>query len=69
MLGLAQGAYDLTLPYLFERKQFGKLIYILYINIYEIIYLFFFSIMIGQRIGDFQSMQHQYAQRKKINNK
>ncbi|CAO3615741.1 unnamed protein product [Cunninghamella echinulata] len=37
MLGLAQGCYDITLPYLFERKQFG------------------------QRIGDFQSMQHQYA--------
>lgn len=38
MLGLAQGAFDLTLPYLFERKQFGK------------------------AIGDFQAMQHQYAE-------
>ncbi|PVV00746.1 hypothetical protein BB560_004860 [Smittium megazygosporum] len=24
MLGIAQGAYDYTLPYLFQRKQFGK---------------------------------------------
>ncbi|KAL0084772.1 acyl-CoA dehydrogenase/oxidase [Phycomyces blakesleeanus] len=38
MIGLAQGAYDIALPYLFQRKQF---------NTY---------------IGDFQSMQHQYAQ-------
>ncbi|KAJ2449825.1 hypothetical protein EV183_004674 [Coemansia sp. RSA 2336] len=38
MLGLAQGAFDSALPYLFERKQFGS------------------------RIGDFQGMQHQYAQ-------
>ena len=32
------GAYDATLPYLFDRKQFNT------------------------RIGDFQGMQHQYAQ-------
>lgn len=38
MLGLAQGCYDATLPYLFDRKAFG------------------------QAIGDFQGMQHQYAQ-------
>ncbi|KAJ2000332.1 hypothetical protein H4R26_004665 [Coemansia thaxteri] len=38
MLGLAQGAFDHALPYLFQRKQFGS------------------------RIGDFQAMQHQYAQ-------
>ncbi|KAI9360388.1 acyl-CoA oxidase [Zopfochytrium polystomum] len=38
MLGLAQGAFDNALPYLFERKQFGSL------------------------IGDFQGLQHQYAQ-------
>lgn len=38
MLGLAQGAFDLTMPYLFERKQFGKC------------------------IGDFQAMEHQYAE-------
>ncbi|KAG1047088.1 hypothetical protein G6F43_010448 [Rhizopus delemar] len=38
MIGLAQGAYDIALPYLFQRKQFG------------------------QFIGDFQAMQHQYAQ-------
>ncbi|KAF7729029.1 hypothetical protein EC973_005060 [Apophysomyces ossiformis] len=38
MIGLAQGAYDIALPYLFQRKQF---------NTY---------------IGDFQAMQHQYAQ-------
>ena len=38
MLGLAQGAMDAALPYLFQRKQFGS------------------------RIGDFQGMQHQYAQ-------
>ncbi len=38
MLGLAQGVFDHTLPYLFQRKQFGTL------------------------IGDFQGMQHQYAQ-------
>ncbi|KAJ2779997.1 hypothetical protein H4R18_003697 [Coemansia javaensis] len=38
MLGLAQGAFDNVLPYLFQRKQFGTL------------------------IGDFQGMQHQYAQ-------
>mmetsp|Transcript_13568 Transcript_13568/g.15456 ORF Transcript_13568/g.15456 Transcript_13568/m.15456 type:complete len:412 (+) Transcript_13568:107-1342(+) len=37
MVGLAQGAFDATMPYLNERKQFG------------------------QAIGDFQSMQHQYA--------
>lgn len=24
MIGAAQGAYDIALPYLFERKQFGK---------------------------------------------
>ncbi|KAJ2402632.1 hypothetical protein GGI23_000582 [Coemansia sp. RSA 2559] len=38
MLGLAQGAFDAVLPYLFQRKQFGSF------------------------IGDFQGMQHQYAQ-------
>ncbi|KAJ1730365.1 hypothetical protein LPJ61_003053 [Coemansia biformis] len=38
MLGLAQGAFDNAMPYLFQRKQFGT------------------------RIGDFQGMQHQYAQ-------
>ncbi|KAJ2788577.1 hypothetical protein H4R20_007348 [Coemansia guatemalensis] len=38
MVGLAQGAFDSAMPYLFERKQFGT------------------------RIGDFQAMQHQYAQ-------
>ncbi|KAJ1720924.1 hypothetical protein LPJ53_004502 [Coemansia erecta] len=38
MLGIAQGAFDVALPYLFQRKQFG------------------------QFIGDFQAMQHQYAQ-------
>ncbi len=38
MLGLAEGAFSNTLPFLFQRKQFGKL------------------------IGDFQGMQHQYAQ-------
>ncbi|KAI8097891.1 acyl-CoA dehydrogenase/oxidase [Gilbertella persicaria] len=38
MVGTAQGAYDIALPYLFQRKQFG------------------------QFIGDFQAMQHQYAQ-------
>lgn len=38
MVGIAQGAFDSTLPYLFDRKAFG------------------------QPIGDFQGMQHQYAQ-------
>jgi len=38
MLGIAQGAFDATMPYLFERQQFGS------------------------AIGDFQGMQHQYAQ-------
>jgi len=38
MLGIAQGAFDATMPYLQQRKQFGT------------------------RIGDFQGMQHQYAQ-------
>ncbi|KAJ2721828.1 hypothetical protein GGI07_003711 [Coemansia sp. Benny D115] len=38
MLGLAQGAFDNAMPYLFQRKQFGAF------------------------IGDFQAMQHQYAQ-------
>lgn len=38
MIGTAQGAFDIALPYLFQRKQFG------------------------QYIGDFQAMQHQYAQ-------
>lgn len=38
MLGLAQGVYDQTLPYLFDRHQFGS------------------------PIGDFQAMQHQYAE-------
>lgn len=37
MLGLAQGVYDKTMPYLFERQQFG------------------------QYIGEFQAMEHQYA--------
>lgn len=40
MIGLAQGAYDIALPYLFQRKQFNT------------------------NIGDFQGMQHQYAQSK-----
>lgn len=38
MLGLAQGVFDETMPYLFQRKQFHTF------------------------IGDFQSMQHQYAE-------
>ncbi|TMW66091.1 hypothetical protein Poli38472_003856 [Pythium oligandrum] len=38
MLGLAQGVYDQTMPYLFDRHQFGS------------------------PIGDFQAMQHQYAE-------
>jgi len=38
MLGIAQGAMDAAMPYLFQRKQFG------------------------QRLADFQGMQHQYAQ-------
>jgi len=38
MIGLAQGAFDVAMPYMMERKQFG------------------------QCIGDFQGMQHQYAQ-------
>ncbi|RKP17935.1 acyl-CoA oxidase [Rozella allomycis CSF55] len=38
MIGLAQGAFDHTMPYLFQRKQFNS------------------------RIGDFQGLQHQYAQ-------
>jgi alkylation response protein AidB-like acyl-CoA dehydrogenase len=38
MLGLAQGVYDVTMPYLWQRKQFGT------------------------NIGDFQGMEHQYAQ-------
>lgn len=38
MIGLAQGAFNQTMPYLFQRKQFNT------------------------RIGDFQGMQHQYAQ-------
>jgi alkylation response protein AidB-like acyl-CoA dehydrogenase len=38
MLGIAEGAYDTAMPYVFQRKQFGS------------------------AIGDFQAMQHQYAQ-------
>ncbi|KAF7731252.1 hypothetical protein EC973_000668 [Apophysomyces ossiformis] len=38
MIGAAQGAYDIALPYIMERKQFGK------------------------AIGEFQAMQHQFAQ-------
>ena len=38
MLGIAQGAFDTAMPYLWERKQFGS------------------------HIGEFQGMQHQYAQ-------
>ncbi|ORZ33600.1 acyl-CoA dehydrogenase/oxidase [Catenaria anguillulae PL171] len=38
MIGLAQGAFDIAVPYTFDRKQFG------------------------QAIGEFQGMQHQYAQ-------
>lgn len=38
MVGLAQGVYDETMPYLFQRKQFNTF------------------------IGDFQAMQHQYAE-------
>ena len=38
MLGLAEGVFQLTMPYLFERQQFN------------------------QFIGDFQGLQHQYAQ-------
>ncbi|KAF7731546.1 hypothetical protein EC973_009310 [Apophysomyces ossiformis] len=38
MVGCAQGAYDIALPYMMERKQFGS------------------------PIGEFQAMQHQFAQ-------
>ena len=38
MIGLAQGVFDYTMPYLFQRKQFGD------------------------KIANFQGMQHQYAQ-------
>ncbi|CAM9561977.1 unnamed protein product [Discosporangium mesarthrocarpum] len=38
MVGLSRGCMDSTMPYLFERSQFGQL------------------------VGDFQGMQHQYAQ-------
>ena len=38
MLGLAEGAFQTTLPYLFQRKQFNTF------------------------IGDFQGMEHQYAE-------
>ncbi|KAI9030937.1 acyl-CoA dehydrogenase/oxidase [Phycomyces nitens] len=38
MVGLAQGAFDIALPYIMSRKQFGK------------------------PVGEFQGMQHQYAQ-------
>lgn len=38
MVGLAQGVFDATMPYLFQRTQFGT------------------------AIGDFQGMEHQYAQ-------
>ena len=38
MLGLAQGVYDQTMPYLFDRHQFGS------------------------PVGDFQAVQHQYAE-------
>jgi len=38
MIGIAQGCFDATMPYLNQRKQFGT------------------------AIGDFQGMQHQYAQ-------
>ncbi|KAH7484948.1 hypothetical protein PRIC1_004266 [Phytophthora ramorum] len=37
-LGIAEGAYRHAMPYLFERRQFGR------------------------AIGDFQAMQHQYAE-------
>ncbi|KAI9910495.1 hypothetical protein PsorP6_010740 [Peronosclerospora sorghi] len=37
-LGIAEGAYRYAMPYLFQRKQFGR------------------------AIGDFQAMQHQYAE-------
>lgn len=37
MVGLAQGTYNVAMPYLWQRKQFGK------------------------HIGDFQGMEHQYA--------
>mmetsp|Transcript_1243 Transcript_1243/g.1604 ORF Transcript_1243/g.1604 Transcript_1243/m.1604 type:complete len:426 (-) Transcript_1243:166-1443(-) len=37
-LGIAKGCFDVAMPYLMERKQFGS------------------------AIGDFQGMQHQYAQ-------
>ena len=38
MLGIAQGAFDLAVPYALQRKQFG------------------------QAVGEFQGMQHQFAQ-------
>jgi len=38
MVGLAQGCFDSTMPYLFERRQFGE------------------------KVGDFQAMQMQYAE-------
>jgi short/branched chain acyl-CoA dehydrogenase len=38
MLGIAEGAFDTAMPYVFQRKQFGS------------------------AIGDFQGLQHQYAQ-------
>ena len=30
MVGLAQGCFDQTMPYLFERKQFGKNFFFLF---------------------------------------
>ena len=38
MLGIAQGAFDIAVPYALQRKQFG------------------------QAVGEFQGMQHQFAQ-------
>lgn len=38
MLGIAKGAFEATMPYLFQRKQFNTF------------------------IGDFQAMEHQYAE-------
>lgn len=42
MIGLAQGCFDATIPYLLERKQFGKEIYefqVCIIYIFTSIYL------------------------------
>lgn len=43
MIGLAQGALDATIPYMFERKQFNQQLYSFQVRFYNFDQLFYFQ--------------------------